>query len=131
MQVCDNCQEEISINNISLHVIRCRMYNYFCQKCKEVIATNFKDTHVIECTGIELQSEHLLQSEKFLIKLRLKEIECEFCNELFLASSKHFDECYHGYKTVCCNMCNQRVQKRHLARHLLEHSTTDPCQTHY
>lgn len=125
MQVCDNCQEEISINNISLHVIRCRMYNYFCQICKEVIATTLKNTHTLDCIGnrsiIEEQNEVQPRS---LIKLRPKEIECEFCGELFLASSKHFDECFYGYKTVCCTICNRRVQRRHLTEHVLEHSTT-------
>ena len=137
MQVCNNCQEEIPINIISLHTIRCRMYNYFCQTCKEVIATTLKDTHALDCVGGEERNRqshdtHLigshLQQSKSLIKLRPKEIECEFCGELFLASSKHFDECVYGYKTVCCTICNQRVQRRHLAEHVVEHSTTDKAE---
>ena len=150
MDCCDNCLELIPLTSIGVHRVRCLRYNFFCNTCKEAVPRVNADEHVkSHCSGLDQpqSSDHLTGSSSLALsddgarvsidpdppkpKLSItpKPLHlCEFCEHGFVDLVEHIAECFNASKTEECIECHRRIQRRNMAKHLLDHlnNESDP-----
>lgn len=120
---CTNCRNNIPKASWTLHSISCERHRWYCKSCKEAFPKSEREKHeqefhaVVYCEcGEDIEVRKLDLHKKNDCAIRL--VPCMYCEcpLRFHELSEHEVAC--GSRTEPCELCNKRVQLRHISVHV-------------
>lgn len=134
---CDNCRTKILSEYWAIHSVTCARHKWYCKECDIVCPVSKKDEHnteyhtLIKCACGWEMSPHKYKTHT-VDECDLRVLPCIYCECPLPANTleEHQDWC--GSRTEACELCDKRVQLRHLEDHVCsteESPTLEPEPT--